>query len=67
MTPIRIPLSDQIAEAERWRDKAQELAKTNPAILPRLHATEAIVLTLNVYQAYAVEIREYRKAKGQTE
>jgi hypothetical protein len=64
---IRIPLTEQIAEAERWRDKAQEMAKTNPAILPRLHATEAIVLTLNVYQAYADEIREYRKAKGQTE
>jgi hypothetical protein len=64
---ISVPLTEQITEAVRWRDKAQEMAKTNPAILPRLHATEAIVLTLNVYQAYADEIREYRKAKGQME
>jgi hypothetical protein len=59
MTPIRVPLSAQIAEAARWRDKAEELAKTNPAIEPRAQASGAIVETLKVFQAMF--------EKGQTE
>lgn len=58
MTRHRISLSDQIAEAERWRDKAKEAAATNPAVLPRLHATEAIVISLSTFKAFYAEQTE---------
>lgn len=58
MTPIRVPLSAQIAEAERARDDALAASKTKPEIIPRLHAREAMILTLRAYQAFEEEIRK---------
>lgn len=53
---VRIPLSDQIAEAERNRDQAAEMVKDKPELLPRLHAREAIVISLYAYQAFEHEM-----------
>ena len=50
---VKIPLSDQIAEAELHRDALQKAVADKPHLLPRLDRAEAIVITLAAYQAFA--------------
>lgn len=48
---IKVPLAAQIQEAERWVAAGKKAAETNPNVLPRLDAAQAIVLTLETYQS----------------
>lgn len=48
---MKIPLTDQIHEATRWVSSAKKAAETNPNVSPRVDTTEAIVVTLQTYQA----------------
>lgn len=48
---IKVPLSAQISEAERWVEAGKKAAETNPNVAPRVNITEAIVLTLQTYDA----------------
>jgi len=50
---MKIPLSDQIAEAELHRDALQKAVADKPHLLPRLHRSEAILITLAAYEAFA--------------
>lgn len=54
---VKIPLSDQIAEAELHRDALQKAVADKPHLLPRLDRAEAIVITLAAYEAFATTQR----------
>lgn len=48
---MKIPLSDQIAEAELHRDALQKAVADKPHLAPRLDRAEALVLTIHAYRA----------------
>lgn len=49
---MKVPLRDQLAEAELHRDALAKAVLDKPHLLPRLHASEGIVLTLSVRQEF---------------
>ncbi len=56
---MKITLSEQIIEAELHRRALEKAATDNPALFPRLHRSEAICLTLAVYEANEIEFRQF--------
>lgn len=56
---MKIPISDQITEAERNRDRLAEHVGSKPELEPLLDRAEAIVLTLRWLQVYEPDFRQY--------
>lgn len=65
MTRVRVPLSEQIANAERIRNSLRELRDegveydSEPPIQQRLDAQEATCLTLAMLQNHEQEFRRF--------
>lgn len=57
---MKVPLRDQLAEAELHRDALAKAVLDKPHLLPRLHASEGIVLTLSVRQEFETNGRDTR-------
>lgn len=49
---MKVPLPDQITEAELHRDALAKAVHDKPHLLPRLHRSEAMILTLYAYQEF---------------
>lgn len=66
---MKIPLIDQIQEAERYRDSLQALRdediefKEAPDLETRLHRAEGIVLTLHLIRATEQDFREFMRQR----
>lgn len=60
---MKIPLTDQIAAQERYRDYLE----TKPEATQTLHAIEGTILTLRLLQALETDFRQYMKSRKGTE
>lgn len=66
---MKVPITDQIAEIERYRNGLQGFVdngvepKEGPPAAVRLDRAEAALLTLNAWAAYAAEIESTRSGK----
>ncbi len=60
---MKVPLSQQIEEAERHRDDAARAAERNPSVRPRLDAAEGIVLTLHLLKTVEPDFRQYMNSR----
>jgi len=58
---IRVPLSEQIEEAIMHRDALAKAVPEKPHLLPRLHRSEATILSLTAYQAFEDEINRMER------
>lgn len=56
---MKIPLLDQIAEAERHRDELQAALAKRPELAGRLHAAEGMCLTMRLVQAIETDLRQF--------
>lgn len=60
---MKIPLSDQIAEAERHRDELQAAVAKRPDLVGRLHAAEGMCLTMRLVQSIETDLRQFMKTQ----
>jgi len=60
---VKIPLADQIAEAEHHRDALQIAIAARPELAERLNRAEGMVLTLRLIQATEGPFREFMKTR----
>ena len=70
---MKVPLSDQIQEAERYRDSLAKLAEEGatltepPDLSTRLHRAEGIVLSIRFLQTYEQQFREFMRQRSNQE
>jgi hypothetical protein len=66
---MKVPLHEQIEEAERYRDSLRELREEGvkftegPDLETRLDSAEGIVLTLRLIQVTEIEFREFMRQR----
>lgn len=56
---MKIPLSEQIHEAETHRDELQAALARRPELTDRLHRSEGIVLTLRLIESVEAPFRQF--------
>jgi len=65
---MKIPISDQIIEADLHRNELQSSVVNHPELLNRLHAAEGLCLTVRFNQAHEQQFRQFmRERKGNAE
>lgn len=58
---MKVPLSEQIHEAEVHRDAIATAAAQKPEMAPRLDRSEGIVLTLRLLETVEPEFRQFMR------
>lgn len=60
---MKIPLADQITEAEQHRDELLAAVTKRPELSDRLDRSEGIVLTLRLIATVDAEFRQFMKSR----